>query len=637
VKTLLSVLAVLIPILVYSQSKVEIDSLTRELHNGKVVSRWKSSDIAARLGWMYNYNRQYDSSLRYYKYAIELAPTNSRDSWLGNIHLGIGSNFSALNQWDSAFYHSLEALKHFKNINDIENISLVNSHIAIHFYNLDLYEAALAYTFDELPILEHTGPSFNLASRYDLIGLIYQSIGEYVRADQYHRKALEIRLKINQPLEVAKSYNNLGELFLLTHQYDNAKHNLILSANLKHQLNDTQGLARTLTRLGKALMLTGETDNAQSQLLESLATQRQINDSIGMIETLNNLGELYLTINQVTESNKTLLEANTIIHASGTPDYLRQNLELRVALARKQKDFVTGMDLQDELLIIRDSLLNEEKSKSLQAMQIRYETKKKEQEISLLEQREEINQAKIDSNRILIGSLITGLTLVAAIGLLIYFNFKNTKAAKQRIELLLSETRHRMKNHLQTLASIFHLQTRHYTNHEMVLEAKSSESRVHTMSLLHDKFFTDEIDQVINARDYITDLVHKLVDIYGSQTKNLKLSLDIEDVELDIDKAFALSLIIQELICNAFKYAFAHELNPELLVDIHQRNDHVHTMIHDNGIGFSGNTFGTSQGLNLVDALVSQLDGEMHTDNNRGTTFMIRFPATSLWKKPALS
>jgi two-component sensor histidine kinase len=301
-----------------------------------------------------------------------------------------------------------------------------------------------------------------------------------------------------------------------------------------------------------------------------------------------------------------------------------------------EKDFAGGMLLLEELLIIRDSLLNEEKSKSLMAMHIRYETQKKEQEIALLEQREEINQARIHNNRILIAALIAGLVLFAVIGALIYINLKSARAAKARFELLLAETRHRIKNNLQTLASIFHLQTRHYTDHEMILEARSSESRVHTMSLLHERFYSNEANHIITTRNYITDLVNKIVDIYGAQTQNLKLSIDIDDVELDIDKALALSLIVQELMCNAFKYAFDHEPNPELSLQLHFHSDDIITTIHDNGIGFSGH-IQSSNGLSLVNALVAQLDGKIEIYNDNGTTFIIRFPATSIWKRRAFS
>ena len=437
-------------------------------------------------------------------------------------------------------------------------------------------------------------------------------------------------------MNLAKSYNNLGELFILTHQYDSARINLNRAAALKRHLHDTKGLARTLNNLGKISILTGDLNDAANDLNQSLAIQQQVNDPNGMIEVLDNLGELTLLTTDYNRSQTYLLNAEQLILQAGTPEYLRQNLELQVRLARERKDYATGMKLMDRLIVIRDSLLNDEKSKSLQAMHIRYETEKKEQQIALLQQQEEVNLAKIKTSRILIGALVVGLLLVAAIGSLVYINLRNARAAKGRIELLLAETRHRIKNNLQTLASIFHLQTRHYTDHEMVLEARNSESRVHAMSMLHERFYNADADHIINTRAYITDLVHKLVDVYGTHTRELRLSLQVDDIELDVDKALALSLIIQELVCNAFKYAFDHKPDPELTVQIRLRGDRVVATVKDNGIGLNDYSPGTSQGFSLVDSLVGQLDGEMTYDSSDGTTFIIKFPTTQ-WKKRLFS
>jgi two-component sensor histidine kinase/Flp pilus assembly protein TadD len=549
--------------------------------------------------------------------------------------LSLGSIHHLKSRYDSAIYFYRLALRKLLNADDTLNTVAARSNLSDALTSIGLYDEALSEAIKTLSIIESRPPTIVLGSCYNSIAVIQAKTGNYVDAETYYRKALNIRQEINEPLEVAKSYNNLGELFILTQQYDSAKHNLLIAATMKRELHDKQGLARTLTRLGKVLMLTGDLSGAETQFTESISTQTEIDDAVGMIETLNNLGELYITTGRLKLAEANIKQANALIHNSHTLEYLRQNLELSVRLAREKKDFANGMLLLDELIIIRDSLLNIEKSKSLQAMQIRYETQKKEQEIALLEQREETNQARIANNKILIVALIIGLICFAAIGILIYINFKNARSAKEKFELLLSETHHRIKNNLQMLASIFHLQTRYYTDHAMVLEARNSESRVHTMSLLHERFYSHDVEHIVGTRNYITDLVNKLIDIYGSQGDNLTVHTDIDDVELDIDKALALSLIIQELVCNAFKYAFDHEPNPVLSIELRAEGDHMTTTIHDNGIGLNKNASGTSHGLGLVDALVSQLDGKLQIDASSGTTFTIRFPITSTWKKRA--
>jgi two-component sensor histidine kinase/tetratricopeptide (TPR) repeat protein len=612
----------------------EIDSLRGLLHSSN-LSQKAHSDVTARLAWLFSNQSQSDSALLYYRKALAGPYQDPNRGWWAAMYSGIGSCHIGQGRLDSAAIYYRKALSDFKKVNDQEQIALTSISLSAVFRNQGLYEEALQQAIFAMKIFESRGPSNSLAQCYNTTAIIYAKIKIYSEAATYYRKAIGL-FKKTDSANLAKSYNNLGWLFTLTHQYDSARVNLTRAANLKRHLNDTKGLARTINNLGKVSILTGDLAGAAKELGQSFAIQQEVDDPSGMIEVLNNLGELSLLKFEYKRSERYLLDAEKVILKTGTPEYLRQNLELQVRLARARKDYANGMLLMDRLMIIRDSLLNDEKTKSLQAMHIRYQTEKKEQQIALLQQQEEISVAKIRNGRMLIGALVVGLLLVAAIGTLIYVNLRNARAAKARIELLLAETRHRIKNNLQTLASIFHLQTRHYTDHEMVLEARSSESRVHAMSILHEKFYNAEADHIINTRAYITDLVYKLVDIYGVRARQLRLSLHVDEIELDIDKALALSLIIQELVCNAFKYAFDHRPDPHLTVSIRLRRDEVVATVKDNGIGLNDYSIQTSHGFSLVDALVTQLDGKMEYDNSDGTTFIIQFPTTQ-WKKRLFS
>jgi two-component sensor histidine kinase/Flp pilus assembly protein TadD len=619
----------------FSQHRSETDSLQEQLRKPTSYSPQTLTEIASRLGWLFYSRSRPDSAVYYYNYALSIPYKNSKIPWLANVHFGLGAAYAAMNRPDSSIFHYKKSLALFSSIDDRDNLAFTSINLSITYKNQGLYEEALQHAIAAIKILESRGESQSLAQCYNTTAIIFAKINDHTEAAAYYRKAIALFAKFDTT-NLAKSYNNLGWHFVLTHQYDSARINLHRAADLKRRLNDTKGLARTINNLGKVSMLRGDLATATQELNESFSIEQQVNDPNGMIEVLNNLGELSLLTSDYKRSKNFLLEAEKIILLSATPEYLRQNLELQVRLAREQKDFANGMMLMDRFIVIRDSLLNNEKSKSLQAMHIRYETEKKEQQIALLQQKEEISMAKIKTSRIMIGALAVGLILVAAIGSLVYINLRNARAAKKRIELLLSETRHRIKNNLQTLASIFHLQTRHYTDQEMVLEAQSAESRVHAMSMLHERFYNADADHIINTRAYLTDLIHKLVDVYGLRTRDLRLTLHVDDIEMDIDKALALSLIIQELICNAFKYAFDHKPNPQLTVSIRLQGHEVVATVKDNGVGLSDSSIGTSQGFGLVDALVAQLDGKMEHHNLNGTTFVIRF-VTTPWKKRLFS
>jgi two-component sensor histidine kinase len=618
-----------------SQKRGEADSIRRLLHDSSKTNL-DLTEINARLAWLFHNASKYDSAISYYRRALAVPYNKSKVNWLASIYFGLGSAYSAQGKNDSAVLWYKQAITLYRNYHDNGNLASSHTNLAIVYIRLGLYEEALSSALEGLKIFESEGPSPSLASCYQTLASIETRIDNYPEAINYYRLAIALFTKFDTAY-LARSYNNLGEIFISLHQYDSARVNLLRSIDIKQKLKDTKGVARTINNLGKVSMLRGNSSVAESQFRESIALQMQIEDRIGMIEVLNNLGQLYLNTNRYEEADRILARAEDIIHASGTPEHLRQNLELHAQVAKLQGNFRNGMNYMDQLIVIRDSLMSEEKSKTLQGLQVRYETEKKEQQIMLLEQREEINRIKIRNSQVLIITLVSGLILVAAIGLLISINLRNAKAAKRRIEILFGEMNHRIKNNFQTLASIFHLQTRYYTDQQMVLEARNSESRIHTMSLLHEKFSSAETDHTISTQAFITDLVNKLVDIYGVRSRQLQLSLHVEEIEIDVDKALALSLIMQELICNAFKYAFDQQPNPELAVDVRSADRKVIATIRDNGLGISQPRNEKSQGLNLVEALTSQLEGTIDINNQGGTSFIITFPIIPSWKKRLFS
>lgn len=622
---------------VYSSAQSQEDSLKQLLSDS-----WAHGDIkdtqrhSSQLAWLYFSKNQYDSALKYYHTSLNLIPPDEELRLQGSIMSTLGIIYGAKGKFDSCIFYYRNSLAKLASVKDTANALIAESNLSIVFKNIGLYEESLQAALHVVSEMRPSDNSILRGSCYNTIGSVYIRTRDYDKALHFYRLALENRKINNQLADIARILNNIGELFITTQEYDSALVTLQNAAEIKRQVNDTKGLARTVNNIGRVSMLTGNVKNAEQQFNEAIAILKTVDDPVGMVQVLNNFGELSLNLKQLTQAKKILEEAASIASRAGTPDYLSQNLELQVSLDRERRDFVAGMAHLEQLSTIRDSLLNQEKDRSMQAMQIRYETLKKEQQIAMLEQQEEINRAKIQSSQILIVTLGVGLILVATVGMLAYVNFRNARTARQRIELLLADTRHRTKNNLQTLASIFHLQARYFTDNNMILEAKSSESRVHAMSLLHQKFYSVSEGHTIDLPTYVTDLANQLVDIYGFRTRNLSLAIDIDDFQLDINKALPLSLIIQELVSNAFKYAFENEPSPQLAVRIQvKENGDLQTIVSDNGIGIKINETQTSRGFSLVEDFVTQLDGNLQVKTEKGTTFIISFPLNPLWKRHA--
>lgn len=204
------------------------------------------------------------------------------------------------------------------------------------------------------------------------------------------------------------------------------------------------------------------------------------------------------------------------------------------------------------------------------------------------------------------------------------------KASLQEKEVLLREIHHRVKNNLQIISSLLNLQAK-YLKDEQILEIfKNSQKRIESMALIHEQLYQSKNLAKINFADYTRKLVSNLFSAYVFNSDTTKLQLDLENIFIDIDVAIPCGLIINELILNSLKYAFPEGKTGMISVDFYPNEQEKFVLVvSDNGIGFPEdfdfkNT--ESLGLQLVNDLTSQLDGDIQLDTSKGVKITITFP-----------
>jgi len=205
---------------------------------------------------------------------------------------------------------------------------------------------------------------------------------------------------------------------------------------------------------------------------------------------------------------------------------------------------------------------------------------------------------------------------------------KKLKKSLKEKETLLKEIHHRVKNNLMIISSLLNLQSHYIKDKEALDVFRESQNRAKSMALIHERLYQSTDLKNIDFGDYIrsltTDLYHSMV----SDPGRVNLDLDLEDVKIDINTVVPLGLIVNELVTNSMKYAFPDDECGHIKVELHHEHENVVLRVSDNGVGFPRdvdykNT--NSLGLQLVNNLIIQIDGELELDNNQGTTFTIRF------------
>jgi PAS domain S-box-containing protein len=211
------------------------------------------------------------------------------------------------------------------------------------------------------------------------------------------------------------------------------------------------------------------------------------------------------------------------------------------------------------------------------------------------------------------------------------------KNSLKEIEVMLKEIHHRVKNNLQVILSLLKLQSESITDKKTLEYFKVNEDRIRSMAMIHELLYGSKNFSKINFFDYVTDLTSYLSDTYSLRKDFVTTKLNIKDVYLSIDTAVPCGLLINELLTNAFKHAFKDKKKGkiEIFMNNINKND-IELIIKDDGIGLPGNiniNETKTLGMQLVNALIEQLNGKLILDTIAGTEFKIIFPQNVYIKK----
>ncbi|RCJ36500.1 hypothetical protein A6770_15870 [Nostoc minutum NIES-26] len=205
------------------------------------------------------------------------------------------------------------------------------------------------------------------------------------------------------------------------------------------------------------------------------------------------------------------------------------------------------------------------------------------------------------------------------------------QASLKEKEVLLKEVYHRVKNNLQVISSLLSLQSEYIKDKQDIEIFQQSQQRIASMALIHEKMYQSPDLAKINFSEYVQDLVASLCTSYERNASAIALNINIEEhILLGLDTAIPCGLIIHELVSNSLKYAFPAGRKGEISIEIREIVvGEILLNVRDNGIGLPSNfnfTDVASLGWQLVDALASQLAGNININSDIGVEFQITFP-----------
>ena len=206
-------------------------------------------------------------------------------------------------------------------------------------------------------------------------------------------------------------------------------------------------------------------------------------------------------------------------------------------------------------------------------------------------------------------------------------------------QVILKEVHHRIKNHMNLISSILSLHSSTLKNTEAVQALEEAQSRIDIMQNIYNSLYTGGTVQDdyrrLDIREYLQDMLLELQQMY-SENAHISLESDINHIEVPIRYAFPIGIIVNELVTNAYKYAFSDGRGGRIHTAVKLTEEKgIKITVSDDGIGIpaellaeGGERNNHGFGLSLVHALTDQHDGrfEFKRKQGRGSSFSITFP-----------
>lgn len=400
---------------------------------------------------------------------------------------------------------------------------------------------------------------------------------------------------------------HLGLLYYQFDQFEKAV-TVFKMAEKKMSVENSPLIAMNSLALAKAEAALADHENAYRSLLKS----KTLSDSIftvGKARLTDELETQYQTSRKEAELRSK--EENILV--------LHHN-----ARRMEQESKIREAELKEASLIgQRNEIALQLKAKEFEVLQQ-----------NSLKQQADIDRAKA-RRKVTFLIIVLLSVIVALLCWLFWSKLRSNKVISDKNDLLqqlvkdkswlLKEMHHRVKNNLHTIVSLLESQSI-YLQDDALQAIQHSQSRIFSMSLIHQQLYQSDDSKTIDMATYVPELVGYLKESF-SLYRTVHIHLDIDHMAFNVDEAVCLGLIINEAVTNSMKYAFGVGQQGDIYIRLKAtRDDEFELVLADNGRGLQKDfDYGkpNSLGFQLINGLSEQLQASLAIVNDNGLKIVV--------------
>ena len=541
-----------------------------------------TGDLCIALSKVYNIRRECDAIEYWNKKADNIYQEINDRRGQGEVLFQQGYLAFCRKDYETALEEILRGLKIMEELKDRAGVALGHLRMSRIFHFTAKMAQSAEYGELAAPQFEKDGDYINAWDSWSFAGHGYRMVGDNDKALRCFDRGMQMALRSGLSQIKGMAYNDLAAFYNEIDAYDSAI--VYFQKALDHaDPDDERQIMVTKNGLAQSYLHSGQFQKCIDVLAEPMEIVRRTQEVFFLTELPEYIAQSYAGLGQYDSAYK----------------YMEMNWQYSDSLFKANQDL------------------------ALEEMRSKYESDRKDQ---LLAQRDRERQYGI---ALLLAILIMGFMFYRR-----YVNKQKTNEilneSNREKDFLLKEIHHRVKNNLQILSSLLNLQS-DYIEDKGALDAISEGgNRVQSMAFIHQQLYSKENMTAVNMSNFLADLCGHLQDSFSTDKKKINITYDIRTIDLDVETAIPLGLIVNELITNSIKHAFRKKTSGSIKVKLWENTKNQLCLeVSDDGDGQSPSQFDArtpSFGTDLVAMLSKKLKGELSTETtDQGYTTLLTF------------
>ncbi|HEY0245403.1 MAG TPA: sensor histidine kinase, partial [Mucilaginibacter sp.] len=374
---------------------------------------------------------------------------------------------------------------------------------------------------------------------------------------------------------------------------------------LRKTEKDSGLLVLTLQNLGSAWKQKNQQEKALGYILRAtrIAEKYRMKDEIARGNL--DLAELYGAEGKYDMALSCANISGRLATQLRSPELRQQAEQAKSLILERKGRFAGALEAERQSNSLKDSLFNLAMIRTVSETEAKYETRQKDRDIASLRVQRSLAESAVTQQKHFNLALLAAILLLLLLLVIAYRSYRRKIKDHLRIRYLMKDIHHRVKNNLQMLSGLFKLQLADSHDEQVKKSIQENELRLNSMNLIHQQLYQEERDTLIAMKEYLEQLISH-IQISMGRNRNIGLTVMAEPLVLEADKAVAIGLIVNELVTNAYKYAFDSD-GGEIYVGLRNKAEGIWLLtVRDNGKGGTGD--GKGFGLELVKIMAEQLN-----------------------------